>query len=153
MHFCSAPVESQLQPLLLSVSRLRPLRALRLFSRSRSSFQLLSRHPLMIPHPTTLIANSPAPRSLTLSLSHSLPIISLTHLYSHNLTLFLPYFKSAFPASALCIPSDRLSFFHLTPSLFFVTLVRPELRTVGIPERWSLFISALEFLSIPFLPI
>lgn len=63
VHFCSAPVESQLQPLLLSLAS-RPLRALRLFSRSRSSFQLLSRHPLMIPHPTTLIANSPAPPDL-----------------------------------------------------------------------------------------
>lgn len=77
----------------------------------------------------------------------------LSPIFIPQSSTFLPYFKSASLVSAHCIPSDRLSFFHLTPSLFFVTLVRPELRTVGIPERWSLFISALEFLSIPFLPI
>lgn len=66
------------------------------FSRSRSSFQLLSRHPLMIPHPTTLIANSPAPPIFfTFTLSIHFPIIPPRSIFIPQYSLFLPDSKSS----------------------------------------------------------
>ncbi|KAL7654433.1 hypothetical protein ACMYSQ_006443 [Aspergillus niger] len=106
----------------------------------------------MIPHPTTLIANSPAPPPISYTFTLAFTFHYLSHLYP-TIFSFSSYSKSSSLVSALCIPSDRLSFFDLTtPYLVFVTLLRSCV-TVGIPERWSLFISALEFLSISFLPI